>query len=499
MEKFVIIIPPHTGRELAEFPLGVGYLANQVIKAGFELEIIDINALLLSHDQVTDLLKKSKCRLFGVSAFSTQYKYYKWLTQIIKEIDKDNLIITGGPLPTHQYPMVLENTNTDICVIGEADYTIIDLLNSIDNYYKVKGIAYKKDNQIICNEPQSPFDLDKLDFHPYHLFPVKAYFEKQPKQLSISVSRGCPYKCNFCSVTMPDIRLRSINHIEAELRELKKKYKIESIQISDELAILNDKRGYELSDMFVRLGLWWIAQIRVNIANYDLLKYMRNHGCRGLSAGVESGSQKMLDNMNKKTTVKQNYDFINNCRKLGIYTWIPFLFGYPGEDDKTIKESINFLNKLKYVTPNPQAVGMFPVSSLLTPMPGSKLYKDCIKFEKITDEVEYTLKLEKGYYISDEKKIPCNLTEYSNSELVRKKNEFERTAWNNYQNWENRPGTRLRKIVSGIFNDVKKFASGLNIRTVLHDLKLLFYSIVKRISAFNHLLEDRNNIPNKEF
>ena len=498
MEKFLIIIPPHNGRTISDFPLGIGYIANQIIKAGLKPEILDINALNLSQNEVLNHIKHSKCRLFGISAFSTQYKYFKWITQEIKKIHENSCIIAGGPLPTHQYGMLLDKTGIDICVVGEGDNTIVDLINNFDNPSQVKGIAFKNNGTTILNEPQKPFNLEELGFHPYHLFPFHVYTTKQ-KALTVSVSRGCPYKCTFCSHTMPGIRNRPISHIEEELKFLKKRYKIEWIHIPDELFITNDRRGHELCDLFARLGLLWTAQLRVNVADYNLLKYMKRCGCKGLSAGVESGSQKILDSINKQVTVEQNYNFIKNCKKLDIYTWITFIFGYPGEDNDTIKDSIRFLDKIKYVPPNPQAVGKHPISSLITPVPGSKLYSDCIKKGLITDEEEYALKLDKGYYISNIDDIVCNVTSYSDSELINLKNNFERTIWENYRNYENRISIKTLGLIIKLYQDIKIFFLMSKKNTFIKEFKSLLLAIRKRFIFFIHSIEDRSNIPENDY
>lgn len=436
-DRVMLIVPPHAGRAVWEFPLGVGYLANQIKKAGFQPEILDINALALTQEQVADRLQTARSRVFAISAFSTQYRYYVWLAQTIKALDKNNIIIAGGPLPTHQYKLVLKKTATDACALGEGDLTIAAILNHLDRLHTVKGVAVRLDGQITANPKQEPFDLDQLEFHPYHLFPEEIYFQRLGRGVNIMATRGCPYQCHFCSKTIPGLRQRSIRHIEEELIYLKKKYKIRGIRFSDELAITGSARGYEFCEMFSRLNLTWGGQVRVNLVDYKLLKHMKKSGCVSLGAGIESGSQKILANMKKGTTVQQNIDFINNCKKVGILPWVQLIFGYPGEDDATIKQTVDFFKTVHFAPPRPDYVGKFSMSSIATPLPGSKLYNDILHSGLISDEEEYTRRLEKGYYISRPSDIICNLTAYADDELFRKKEEMERTIWKNYCEQEN--------------------------------------------------------------
>jgi len=226
--------------------------------------------------------------------------------------------------------------------------------------------------------------------------------------------------------------MRSIKHIGEELRYLKKTYQLRGIKFTDELAITTKTRGYELADLFRKNRLNFGGQARVDIVDHELLRYLKKSGCSSIGAGIESGSQTILNQMNKKTTVQQNLDFITNCQKADLMPWVQFIFGYPGENDQTIKESIEFFKEARFAPPHPDFVGKFTMSSLATPLPGSRLYEECRQNGKIADEAEYVLRLKKGYYIDEPKDIILNLTNFSDQELIDKKNYMEETIWRNY-------------------------------------------------------------------
>ena len=133
----------------------------------------------------------------------------------------------------------------EVFIMSEGDRSILDLLKNIDNYQNVKGIAYREGNKIVRTESPQPFEMDDLEFHPYHLFPMGIYRKQMNKSINITISRGCPYNCNFCSLTMPGVRMRSIHHIEAELEKLVQDLEGEHSSLDQALALF--ERGQALA------------------------------------------------------------------------------------------------------------------------------------------------------------------------------------------------------------------------------------------------------------
>ena len=461
-KRVLLIVPPHAGRAVWEFPLGVGYLANQLEKAGFEPLVLDINGLEMTREQVLDRLRSSDCRLFGISAFSTQFRYVAWLAEIIKGLDPRNFVAVGGPLPTHQHELVLRHTKIDVCARGEADHTVADLFADPGNADGIPGLAWRDGEDILENPLPEPINLDDLDPHPYHFFPEEVYFKRLGRGVNIATTRGCPFQCNFCSKTVTHSRRRSIAHIEAELTMLKKRYGLRGIQMSDELAVTHSKRGYELCELLAREKLNWGCQARVDLVDYDLLRHMRACGCVSLGAGVESGSRRILDAMNKRTTVEQNLAFMVDCRKVGILPWVQFIFGYPGEDDESVRESVELFRRADYVPPRPDYVGKYIMSSLATPLPGSALYADLKASGGITDELAYLKRIERGYYVLRKEDIAYNLTVWSDEELLRRKTEMEETIWRNWRRRANRPLRRLGRAIRNVSEGPTKVLAALH-------------------------------------
>ena len=143
-------------------------------------------------------------------------------------------------------------------------------------------------------------------------------------------NRGCPWQCNFCSKTFKSARLRTIPHVVEEIRMLKEEFGVGAIFFNDELLIMGKKRGYELCEAMKPLNVKWCGQARVDTVELDLLKCMKDAGCVDVGLGIESGSQRILDAMNKRSTVEMNLSAIKAVKEAGLETVAQCIYGYPG-------------------------------------------------------------------------------------------------------------------------------------------------------------------------
>ena len=295
-------------------------------------------------------------------------------------------------------------------------------MDNLGNLGKVKGIVYR-DNGQICFNPSRGYikNLDTIDFPARDSFPMAIYLRHsclwsnpEIRIVDIITARGCPYDCNFCSKTFRGIRLRSVQNIIQEIEELKEKYNFRGIKFNDELTLINKERIYELCKYLKKSKLSWVCQGRVNLVDMHLLKTMKDSGCKALGFGVESGSQKILNKMNKGVTVEQAVSAIRATRRAGIEPIIQMMYGYLGEDDDSLRETASFFRKIKYPTLE---------FSLTTALPGTQLYNYAYHNDMIKNEDEYLEKLDWGYRSGREALI--NFTRFSLSELTEKKKAAE--------------------------------------------------------------------------
>ncbi len=436
IKKILLLQPMHekkdkTHRTSFNFPYGMAYIARALIDSNYDVEVIDAQALQWEKEEVINCLQQGQWDLAGISAFSTQYNAVKIFAECIHK--KEIPIVVGGPLATFSSKLTLENTFVDICVIGEGEETIVDLINNINKLQKVNGIGYKdKNKKIIYTTPRDYIKpLDKLFMPAYELFDMEKYLnvkmsiggKNQPintRVMTYITSRGCPYHCRFCSKNFKGYRSFSAEKIIDEISYLKNRYKLDGIAFNDELFISNKNKIHEVATKLKEMDLFWSGQARVNLVNYELLKFMKENGCIGIGYGIESGSQKILDNMKKGITVPQIEKAVMDAMNLGLDIKVQLIFGYPGEDEETINDTISLFKRV-----NNPGRGF----NLITPLPGSYLYDYTTEKGLIKDEAEYLTQIEKSF---GRGKVHVNFTNWSDKELLKRKKKAEKKIHRNY-------------------------------------------------------------------
>lgn len=406
------------------FPLGLLYVARVLIDKGHKVSMFDILAEDLSPQDVIARLqeyKKQNYDLVGISAMSVQYIYVKWLSKQIKGIFGSIPVVAGGAAAIHSARVLLKHTDVDMVVTGEGEKTIVDLIETSVRS-SVRGIGYKEGKDVFINPPAELIaDLDSIPFPALELLNVDIYQEANLykyefmgtgksvllKSFNLNSGRGCPFNCTFCSRCFPGTRLRSISNISEELTYWKKKFDFNYVVFTDELPLINKERSTELAEKMSSLGFYWCSNARINILDADTLQALKKSGCIALSLGVETGSQKLLDAMNKKIKATRTKEILKLMYGIGILPSCQLIFGYPGEDDQTMEETRQLFDDIPITN-----AGFY----VLTPLPGSKIYNDAIEKGLITDEDEYLSSLEPGT-----KELRINFTKWTDKEFMEKK------------------------------------------------------------------------------
>jgi len=466
----LLIQPPHEyegkDRDQVFFPIGLGYIARVLLDEGHYVEVLDLHAVRMPLDQVLDVIRNNSFDVLGISAMSTQYNYVRRLAGAIKEIDNSIKIILGWVLSTYSYESILEHTEVDICVIGEGEVTIKELLKNLDNYKSIDGIAFKKDGVVIKNKDRQYIqDLDTLPLPPYHLFPMEIYINnlnvigagEKLRTINISIGRGCPYNCNFCSKSFSGFRLRSVDSVIKEIEYLKDNYAIEGMAFADECLVIRRDRVLELCEKISAMRVVWNCQGRVNLVDEKLLCKMKSAGCTAIGYGIESGSQKILNAMNKKITTDQAKSAILATRKAGLYPVIQMMFGYPGEDEETIRETIRFFQEIDH--PGCEF-------SPTTPLPGSALWLYSLDTGFIKGEKEFLEKLEGGYM--PDAPVLVNYTDFSTAQLRTIRENMERRIRRNYI--RRHPLHTLREYANRLLFNLRTYGTVTTLNKILGKL-----------------------------
>ena len=428
--KILLINPPIREWALPNcFPSGLGYIATILRGAGHEIEVLDINAQRLSKPEVERKIEEANFDLVGTGGMITLYKYIRWLVSVLKKYHPDKKVVVGGSSASSIPRTLLERTQADIACISEGERTVKELVECLEgsgDLRKVLGIWFKDDNgEVRANPPREIIkDLDSIPFPAWDLFPLDIYL-KNPigapnvdkwkdgsslvniKSMNLVPSRGCPYKCIYCYHDFMGARFRhrSAENILKEIIYLKDRYGAEYFHFTDDCFIANTKNVLRFCDLLIQNGLKieWGCAGRVNLMTEELIKKMKEAGCTLIGYGIESGSQRMLDAMNKKATVEEAKRAVRLTQKYLGWADCSFMVGTPGENKETIQETIDFCKELSLA---PEVI------FFITPYPGTELYEMAKGMGKIKDEEEYVLGLEE-----QGEKISVNFTNFSDEEL----------------------------------------------------------------------------------
>lgn len=382
--KISLIIPP--GGYYAErwqkgslMPsLGICYIASALEKNNHKVEIIDAYVEGLSLKGLLSRLKKSKPELVGVT-FTTENRFQGFnAIQKIKKTFPETMTCAGGPHVSLAAEDTLSHiTELDFVVRGEGEKTIIDLINSKPE--NVHGISYRKGNKIYSN-PDQPLipNLDDIPFPAVHLVPWEKYnFRLEVPERgkiragNIMTSRGCPFNCNFCASTKVwgrTCRMRSVDNILNEIEILRNRHKIQALWIFDDTFTVNKKRVMEFCNKLLEKNwnISWFCEARVDTVDRELLTLMKKSGCYSIGFGVESGSQRILDEViGKRINLEQVRETANICKELGIISNPFFIFSHPGETKEDIEKTMEMIR----TWPKPSSISL----SLLHIYPGTKL------------------------------------------------------------------------------------------------------------------------------
>ena len=359
-------------------PLGIGYIAAVLEKAGHTVKVLDLTINKVSDGDIVELVQRGKIDLVGFSAVTLTVKRAYHIAAVLKE--KTGVItVMGGPHATAVPEEPLLN-NIDFVVRGEGEVTIVELCDNYKDPGKIKGISFLRGGKYIHNEAR-PYisELDLLPFPARHLFPPLNLYKGQQalgNRLpvgNILTSRGCPYECTFCfkAVFGRHFRARSVDSIISEWKHLLREHKVKEISIIDDSFTTSTERVMALCKRILeeKLVIPWCCPngIRVDNASFEMLSAMRKAGCYRVAFGVESGSQKILDSIGKKITLAQIEAAFKNARKAGIETTAFLMIGNLEEDRATIQQTINFAKKIAPTY----------VQFLITiPYPGSLIYEE---------------------------------------------------------------------------------------------------------------------------
>lgn len=380
--KELLVIPPLP-------PTDLMYLASIAESCGFE-------AIIRDYSQGGNFeadLKEFQPNYLVANIATPTFKSDMMAVQHAKEIVPSICtIVKGAPFLTYNTNTIYENPFIDYVIIGEAELTLKDILDGVpDN--EILGICYRENFQPVKNDKR-PF-IDNLDILPFparHLVDNSIY--RRPDngkvQAVIKVARGCPFHCFFCLATPVSgakVRTRSPENIVAELKVCVEKYNIKNFLFWSDIFNFDREWTLELCQKIIESGLkiTWSSNTRADTMDDEMAKMMYKSGCRLVSIGVESGSQKMLDNIGKKITLDDIRNTVKILKKNKIKIYNYFVIGLPWETEETVEETIKFAIELD---------SNFISFYTATPLPGTKYFA----YAMMNKLVEGNLDFRSAYY-----------------------------------------------------------------------------------------------------
>ncbi|MFX1274633.1 MAG: B12-binding domain-containing radical SAM protein [Promethearchaeota archaeon] len=377
-------------------PMGILYLASYLSENNHEVSILDQFARGYSIERTLKWIKNEDPDILGFSTITTAgtgITSAELAKRVKEEINPNIKIFFGNYHATFNDTRILEKYPfIDGCVRGEGENTLLEIVENLEkgrNFEDIRGLTYRNNGRIIRNDDRPLIkDIDTLPFPKRELLGNVDYKSKVEgldisfgKFTSAASSRGCSFKCSFCSSAMfwNKWRHRSPENIVEELSLLQEQGYKNFIWIDDNFTI-NKKRLLKLSYLLrkEKIDLKFMAEGRVTESSKELLTAMKAMGCRTLSFGVESGSQRVLDWYNKNITLNQVYDALKNSRKVGIDLILAnFILGAPIETREEIIKTIDLSLRLDID---------FPQYHILGIIPGNWIWDQMVREKKIDPE-----------------------------------------------------------------------------------------------------------------
>lgn len=360
-------------------PLGIAYLASYLGKNGFEVGIIDAQALNLSPQEVAESISEES-EIIGFTSTTLVWPNTLKVMRAVRKRFPDKFIVAGGPQITAFPQDSLRHEFIDLGIYGEGEETMREVARTYSkgtDIQSIPGTVIRKNGQVFVNRPRPLIeDLDRLPFPaidllPYHLY--QALTVQRPFYTMIA-SRGCPYRCTFCSQIYfgNRLRLRSPKNVVNEMEYYVKKKGAKELVMFDETFAVD--RGFTLGlCRLIRereLHFRWNIRTRVDTLDREVLEALKEAGCQVIHLGIESGSEKTLQAMRKGISRKQIRETVHMAQETGIETRGYFMLGYPGETTQDIKKTLRFSRN----------VGLDWASFTITlPHPRTEIGKEAVK------------------------------------------------------------------------------------------------------------------------
>lgn len=357
------------------YPLGIGYLMSIIERdSNYTFDAVNAWNENLDEENIEKIFSIARPKVVGISTMTDNYQNGLKIAQIAKKLFPQIIVFMGGPHATFRGPEILNNNlSIDYVLQGESEKVIVPLLNAIlagnQNMEDIEGLVYRGAEGIVQQEKAEL--ITELDTIP---FPKRGtnYFTNMD-EVGIITSRGCPGRCIFCcasSMSGCKYRMRSPENVIAEIKDLVNRG-AKRISIIDDTFTVSISRMYRILDLIKEAkfqNVSFSAESRVDVVSNDkkIFSELFSAGFKTIQFGVESGSQDILNKLNKRITVEQILVAVSLAAQSGLVPYCTLLIGHPFETNESINDSISFAKQLI-------DLGAAVFFSVVTPYPGSDI------------------------------------------------------------------------------------------------------------------------------
>lgn len=396
-------------------PLGLLYVSAYLLTKNIPNDVFD--STFYSKEEQLDFILEKKAKVICIyTNLMTKIEVVKLIKKLKTTEYNFPKIILGGPDVTYNLENYL-NAGADFLIIGEGEETTYELYNAIINngdFSNIPGIAYLENGIAVKTPERLKFrELDELPLPNREAIPIEKYLETWKRNhgessMTISTQRGCPYTCKWCSTAVygQSYRRRPAHLVAQEMKMLKEKFKPDAIWFVDDVFTISHKWLKTFHEEVVKQN----AQIRFECItraerlNEEILHLLKEAGCFRIWIGAESGSQNIIDLMDRRVDVNHVKKMIQDTNAIGIETGTFIMLGYPGETEEDIYTTIQYL---KEANPTHYTI------TIAYPIKGTSLYNEVKNkitvqpnWETSTDrEIDFQRSYSRKYYDYAVKKV----------------------------------------------------------------------------------------------
>jgi anaerobic magnesium-protoporphyrin IX monomethyl ester cyclase len=376
MNLLYIVYEDKVDREL-HLPLGLLYLASVLEEHGYGVDLRDYQLATgpdLFDVECTLRFLEDSAPIVGFSCMANLLPYTLLVAQALKERHPEKAVVLGGTGPTAVEPRILSRFDgVDVIVRGEGEGSTLDLMDALAgrrSLESVAGISYRVNGSVAENPARSRIaDLDALPWPAYHRLDMTAYHG-----YGVVTSRGCPYRCAFCSVAPiwgHQAVLRSVQSVVAEMRHLLEAYGVTMFLLQDEYFVSDKARMLDFCSQLTsaKLPVHWKCFARINLVDEEMLRAMAAAGCVHVRYGVESGSDAVLQQVAKGFTARQASEVIALSAQIFPEVDAFYVWGFPFESMADFYKSVFQMTLFR-------SWGVRVLPCLLSFLPQTSIYHD---------------------------------------------------------------------------------------------------------------------------